>query len=751
MLAGRALTGAQPPTGQPAVDTDAEEILARQLLAARDWRGACHHLEEVLGRLADRPQLWALLGAARHAMGERPGAIEAFSRAAELAPEVPAILNALATVLVEEGSFEAALEAIDRAVLLAPSQARTFFNRGVVLERLTRPEEALADYGRALASDPEFADALLNRAAVLMAMGRFEEAVADSRRLVFLQPRSAQAFFNLAEALLGLGSSEQALAACDRALALDPAHAKARVDRGFALADLGRFAEAQADFDAAESLSPGSLRSYLEAIAPSAESLERHFDPRLVFLYRGHDRLMRCDWSMRRLYVERLTELVRSGAEPDPGWIDLPLAYHCLTVPLPPEVPHRIACTIGDRYAATARASGLRARQALPGGRLRIGYLSPDFREHLNAYLAYPLFRLHERSRFEVLAYSIGPDDGSAIGGLIRNRADRFLDLRAVSDRDAAARIAEDGVNVLVDLGGYTEHCRPGIPALRPAPVQASFLGFPGTMGAGWIDYRITDRLATPGDQHKYWREKLIFLPDTFYLYDRFEQAPAASPSRGEYGLPEEGFVFCCFNNYYKIEPDVFGVWMDILRAVPASVLWLPGRSAAAVGHLRREAAARGVGSERLVFAPLEPRDRYRARFRLADLFLDTPVFNAMTTACDALAAGLPLLTVCGSAFPSRVATSLLHAAGFREGIADSLPAYRERAMRWGRNPDELRSLRKERLGDPLATPLFDTQARVRQLEKAYSEMWHRYESGLAPESFDVMPQPAPAARQAWY
>jgi len=272
-----------------------------------------------------------------------------------------------------------------------------------------------------------------------------------------------------------------------------------------------------------------------------------------------------------------------------------------------------------------------------------------------------------------------------------------------------------------------------------------------GSPAPSWIDYRLTDPLATPAQQEKFWREKLVFLPDTFYIYDRFEHLPDVALSRGEYGLPESGFVFCCFNNYYKIEPEIFAVWMEILKGVPSSVLWLAGRNPAAVGNLRREAEVRGVSGERLVFAPFEARERYRTRFRLADLFLDTPVFNAMTTACDALAAGLPLLTLAGSAFPSRVAASLLNAVHFPDGITDSLDAYRERAVHWGRNPAELRELKKRLLADPLNTPLFDTEGRVRQLEKAYEEMWRRYQAGLAPESFNVVAQPAPAWRSPWH
>jgi protein O-GlcNAc transferase len=733
------------------LELDREVARARELMATQEWSSACIALDQTLLRFPGEWQLWALLGACRHALGERPQAIEAFSRSIQLVPDASAVLNALATVLVEEQRFEEALDAMNRAARLAPADAHTLFNRGLVLERMGRHAAALTDYDGSLSIDARFAPALLNRGAALMALGRFDDAVANNRQLVDLQPASADPWFNLAEALLGGGYSNDALDACDRALALDSQHAKARIDRGLALADLGRFDEARTEFGEAESRSPGSLLAYVNAIAPADPAVERRLDPRLVFLYRGYERLSRCDWSMRDLYIERLVGLVSSAGNADPGYIDLPLAYHSLTVPVPQQVTYRIACAIGDRYASDSDRAGARPQRRVDAGRLRIGYLSADFCEHLNAYLSYPLFRLHDRARFEVFGYSIGPDDGSAIRERIRTSADRFVDLRPMSDLDAVRRIHEDRVDVLVDLGGYTRHCRPGIPAAHPASVQVGYLGFPGTMGASWIDYRLTDRWATPTQQEAFWREKLVFLPDTFYIYDRSEQLPQVVLSRAEYGLPENAFVFCCFNNYYKIEPEIFSLWTEILKAVPSGILWLAGRDAAAVGNLRGAAENRGVSGERLVFAPFEARERYRARFRLADLYLDTPVFNAMTTACDALAVGLPLLTVAGDAFPSRVAASLLTAARFPDGIADSLAAYRERAVRWGRNPAELRALRTRKLADPLNTPLFDTEGRVRQLEQAYQEMCRRVQAGLAPESFNVVARPDPTWRSPWH
>ena len=329
------------------LDLDQELSRVRHLTNEGRWSEACVAAQRALAVFPDQAQLWFFLGSSLHALGKRPPALEAFRKTAELAPACVPALNAMATVLVQDGKLAQALDILDRALALASSDAPTLFNRGVVLEQLGRLPESLSAYDAALAANESFAPAWLNRGAVLSVLGRFEAAVDNNSRLVALQPDSADAWFNLAESLLGLGRSEEGLVACDKAIALDPRHAKAIVERGLALSDLGRFEEAQRAFDTAEAVSPGAVKAYINTIAPADPSLERRFDPRLVFLYRGYDRLMHCDWSMRHLYVRRIIELVRDCADEGSRHIDLPLVYHSLTVPVPQDVPDRIAHIIG--------------------------------------------------------------------------------------------------------------------------------------------------------------------------------------------------------------------------------------------------------------------------------------------------------------------------------------------------------------------------------------------------------------------
>jgi predicted O-linked N-acetylglucosamine transferase (SPINDLY family) len=720
------------------LNSDQAVATVRRFVADKNWSDACENARIGLIDFPDNAQLWFLLGVSRHALGELSTAISALRKAEEIAPGAALILNALATVLVEYGNFAEALQVVDRAILAEPGDASTHFNRGVVLERTGDLESAILAYQVALATEPDNLPTLLNRGAALTVAGRFREAVANNQRLILLAPQSADAYFNLSEALLGQGASEEALKASERAIELDSRHARAHIDRGLALADLGRLPEAKLALEAADNIEPGAVHSYLNAVAPADPSLDRSVNAELFFLYRSYERKLRCDWSFLGRHIEQIEAIAGECDDALLANIDLPLAYQSLTLPLPGEVPYRIASVIGNRYAAAVAEVGRNFTHGRRDGRIRIGYLSADFREHLNAYLCLPLFQHHDRTRFEVTAYSIGPDDKANIRARVAGAADRFVDLREMSDADAAARINDEGTDILVDLGGYTEYCRPGIPAFRAAPVQVSYLGYPGTMGASWIDYRLTDRVATPREQEKFWSEQLVFLPDTFFIYDAADGFPDAGATRADYGLADDAIVYCCFNTYYKIEPGIFAVWMDILKAVPRGVLWFAGRNSEAVENLQREAQMQGVDGKRLIFAPFESRGRYKARFRLADLFLDTAVFNAMTTACDALAAGLPVLTVAGSTFTSRVAASLLSAADFPEGIVDSLEAYRTRAIEWGLHPDRLREVRRTRLAHPLGTRLFDARERVRQLETVYEEMWRRSKAGLAPQSFEV-------------
>jgi protein O-GlcNAc transferase len=714
---------------------------------ARAW------LRPLCGERPSDAQAWLLLGACEHALGDLQAALAAFDTCLRLAPEHLEAMSARGAVLLGLGRDSDALAAYRAALAIRPGDPRLLTNAGVVLQKAGDWQGALEQYEAALRSDPHFVPALMNHGVALARLGRATEALASAERLAAAAPDRAETHFNHAEMLLALDRYEEALAAAARALAIDGAHAGALFHRGLALACLARFEEADEAFGASRVRDPARFAA-LSRSGGMAGLDGTRVDPRAVYLLRLAAQQETCDWRRREELSARLQSLVHEGRR-QAREVEAPdLLYKALGLPVDEQARLALARGIANGVSRRVRALGaLTPHAPLQRSRIRVGYLSPDFREHLNAYLTLPLFRLHDRARFEIYAYSLAADDGSAARARIAQRADRFVDLTSHGALAAAERIEADGIEVLVDLGGYTLGSRPEIVALHPAAVQVSYLGFPATLGADYVDYRIGDNVSTPPEAAAAWTERLIALPGTSYLYDAHLYEAADRPEsvpveRGDYGLPEDAFVFCALHQGYKIEPGIFDVWMDLLRTVPNSVLWLRGQGEALAENLRREARQRDVDGERLIFAPFEERGRYLARYRVGDLFLDTHLFNAMTTACDALLAGLPVITCAGSSFTSRVSASLLTAAGFPELIARDLSAYRRLAIDLAGDRDALAALRTRVERDAPRSALFDAPARVRELEAAYVEMVRRHRAGLAPEPFAVQ---ATRPRYAWF
>jgi predicted O-linked N-acetylglucosamine transferase (SPINDLY family) len=371
--------------------------------------------------------------------------------------------------------------------------------------------------------------------------------------------------------------------------------------------------------------------------------------------------------------------------------------------------------------------------------RIRIAYLSTDFRTHAVASLIVGCFEHHDRRGFETIGVSLQPGDSSELRKRLEAAFDRFIDAREMSDGAVAQILRRLEVDIAVDLNGYTGQIRTGILARRPAPLQVGYLGFAGTMDAPFMDYVLADRIVLPEENQRHYSEKIAYLPHTYMPIDNERRIAESTPTRAEAGLPQRGFVFACLSYAHKIAPEMFAVWMRLLRSVDGSVLWLRSANATAAGNLRREARNRGVSPDRLIFAPPVPReDDYLARLRLADLFLDTLPYNAHATACDALWAGLPLVTCAGRSFHSRVAASLLHAAGLPELVTSSLEGYEETARALATEPVRLAAVRSKLLRHRDTSPLFDTARMARDLEAAYAAMWQRHQSGEPPASFDV-------------
>ncbi len=554
------------------------------------------------------------------------------------------------------------------------------------------PDRAADCLRRALQIDPYFALAANDLGVVLAGQGRLADAGDCFRRAVRIDPDYPEAHNNLGNVCQMTGAVEESIGCYRKAVELRPDYAEAFRNLGSALRRCGQLTESLAAFETAVSLNP----LFAEAIAQVV------LQARQICAWDGLERL-----------EARLIDIVEKGSASVNPFLML-----CLeSTPA-----QQLRCA--RRWAADHMPEPAPAPRRVPGkARITLGYLSADYQEHATAQLIGELFSLHDRNRFRVIGYSYGRDDGSAARRRLAQSLDAFVDLETASFAEAARRIREDGVDILVDLKGYTQDARPQILALRPAPVQVNYLGYPGTMGIEAVDYILVDSFVVPPSQQPFFSEKLVHLPDCYQVNDRTRRIAPRTPTRAECGLPESAFVYCCFSVSHKITPPVFEVWMRLLAAVEGSVLWLLETNPLAAANLRREAEARGVRPERLVFAPKLPNPEHLARFAVADLFLDTLPYNAHTLASDALWGGCPMVTCAGETFASRVAGSLLRTIGRPDLVTESLGEYEALALRLARQPEELRRIREEMAEQRLKSPLFDSRRFARNLEAAYEAM----------------------------
>jgi predicted O-linked N-acetylglucosamine transferase (SPINDLY family) len=694
-----------------------EEALAH--LRANRPQAAVALLESLLRQQPADARGWFLLGACRHALNDLPAAAGAFSRSLSLNPANAEAHVAYVSVLRAAGDAHGALAASQKALQRLPNDARLLYAMALCFEDLGKDDQALAHYDTALGIAPAFDDALHNRGLLLTRAGRFEEAEANQRRYVAAHPSAARAHSSLVDTLLALGRFTQALEVLDTLDSLRPQDASARIRRGVALASLRRFVEAKEVIAAACARDAPAVSAYLERLAPGSGT-ESMLCAENIYLWHGWKALGQCDWSDWEGYVDVMRRIARS---PDTR---IEPAVSFMATHLPLSGAERLAIAKSIASAIELRVSPMTPPGQRRRSRIRVGILAADFAESLKPYLLLPFVELIDRDRFELFAYSVTRDDGSAIRATLRSAVAGFRELHGLSDLDAALAIRADDVDILLDITGHKTDGRFAIVAQRPARLQTSYRGFSCSLGSSRVDYVIVDRIVGPDAAE--WTESRVYLPYTYHLYDFRATAPSLPAARRDYGLPEGAFVYCVFHKPEKLTPDVFELWMEILSCVPRSVLWFGPLPASAARNLRAQAAARGIDPERLHFAPFEPRSdpRYLARHRLGDLMLDALHHNAIVTACDALAAALPVLTLRGSAMASRAGESLARAAGLPELVAPDRDAYVARAVQLASDPQKLDDYRR-RLAARTG-PLFDTATRVRELEAALLQMWRQYE-----------------------
>jgi protein O-GlcNAc transferase len=686
--------------------------------------------------------------------GKPDDAAACYQRALRLRPGYAEARNNLGNVFKGQGKLDQAAACYQQALELKPGIAEVYNNLGDVLLAQGKPDEALASYQRALQLNPGYAEAHNNLGIVLKEQGKLDEAAECYQRALELKPDYAIAHYNLGLVYHGRGGLDEAAACYRQALKRHPAYAEAHNNLGTALMDQGNLHEAVACFRRALELKPDLAEAHSnlgaavheqgkphEAVACFRRALELKPSYIAALVSLVHELQHICCWDDLRVLSKRVTEAVDRDSEVELASPVAPFSF--LALPLETTAEQQRKCAqkwVTGRLKAKGELGCDRARNrtAAPKAKMIIGYLSADFCSHAVAYLIAELIEKHDRSRFAIHGYSYGPDDGSAMRGRLVRAFDRFVDVRNLSHLQAAERIAADEVQILVDLTGYTKNARTQILAPRPAPIQVNYLGYPGTMGASFIDYILVDDYIVPSDRQPYFTEKLVHLPGCYQVNDSQRAIASVTPSRAACGLPDAGFVFCSFNNNYKFTPEMFSVWMELLKEVPGSVLWLLEGNRFAPANLCREAKRRGVAAERLVFAPRKPLAEHLARHRLADLFLDTFPVNAHTTASDALWVGCPVLTLAGETFASRVAASLLRAVGLPELITTSLADYQDAALRLARNADLLAELRERLEASRKESHVFNADWFARNLEKAYSTMWATYASEEAPRAFTV-------------
>ena len=644
-----------------------------------------------------------LLGYLAYQNGRYESAVSLISKAIEINSKFAGAFSNLGLALQALKRFDEALFYYDKAIALKSDFAEAHNNRGNALKDLKRYDEAMRAYDKAIALRPNFAEFYSNLGVVLAELKRFSEAISCYKKSIAISANYAQAYQNCGNALKAINQFEEALLFHDKAIAIQPDSPMVHHARGDVLVHLNRLEEA--------------LISYRKVIA--LQSDYEFISGRHLLI-----KMLICDWQdLEKNLAKYAADILASKK--------VTLPFPALALLDSPDV-HKQAATIWANTAyPESHQLGPIAKRA-KREKIRIGYYSADFHNHATSYLMAELFETHDRTAFELFGFSFGPNKTDEMRDRVSGAFDQFIDVSNKSDVEIARYSRQLGIDIAVDLKGFTTDSRMGIFAERCAPIQVSYLGYPGTTGTAYIDYIIADEVVIPPDSLAYYSEKVVYLPHSYQVNDSKRRISSRIFTREEMALPEKGFVFCCFNNTYKILPATFNAWMRILAAVEESVLWLLEDNPLATQRLQKEAESRGIDSRRLIFAKRMPLEEHLARHKLADLFIDTLPYNAHTTASDALWAGLPVLTCAGKSFAGRVSASLLSAVRLPELITETLEEYEAKAIKLALNAEVLLNLRHKLEANRLEAPLFDVKLFTKHIESAFRAMYLRYHGGLS-------------------
>jgi protein O-GlcNAc transferase len=671
-------------------------------------------------------------------------ATKLFKKCLTIENKFPEAHNSLSACLIKIKDITAALSHANLAIELKPDYAEAWSNRGTALNDLKRFEEALTNLERAVELKADYAEAWSNRGVALNHLKRHEEALKSFDRAIELKPYLAEAWSNRGTALNALKRHEEALTNFDRAVELKADYAEAWSNRGAVLNDLKHYEAALASYDQAIELKPdhadahsnrGGVLNVLKRHEDSATSYFRANSLRELkkfdFGQAHHQMMLSCNWTDYDAHIETLNQGIEKGeflAEPfgyqGIGESEL-LLKKCSEI----YCNHLFPANQGSFYFNRSRRS-----------RIKIGYLCGEFRSQATSHLMTGVWEHHDSKKFELFGLDNGWNDDSDYRRRINRAFSNFFDISGLSDFNVAKFVSDKEIDILINLNGYFGRSRTGVFALKPAPISINYLGFPGTIGAAYIDYLIADEIVIPRESIEFYSEKIIYLPFSYQANDDKKEISPQVFRRTDFGLPENNFIFCCFNNNYKITPKIFSIWMEVLKSVSASCLWIIGDNDVAKKNLITETVKHGIDPSRLIFSDRIKVSEHIGRHRLADLFLDTLPYNAHTTASDALWAGLPLLTLKGDTFPGRVGASLLNTIGLPELITYSLKEYRDVAIDLAHNPDKLTAIKIKLAENRLTTPLFNTKLFTNYLENAYQAAYDRYHAGLAPDHIVINP-----------
>jgi predicted O-linked N-acetylglucosamine transferase (SPINDLY family) len=717
---------------------------AFQIHMRGDLESAAEYYREILTKHPNHAETLHHLGLAKLQRGEIKEAINWIRRSVEVNDKQSNVLSNLGYCLNLIGNHEEALSVCDKSISLNAKNDGAWTNLGNAQKELRLTVKAQQSYEKALELQPNNPRYFYNLANALYDLKSFDEAKSLFEKTIALEPRIAEAHNNLAACLIKLKKFCEALPRTIAAIELKPDYAEAWSNRGNALNDLKRHEEALASYDRSIELKPDYAEAWSNR-GNTLNNLKRHEEAAKCFLRayelseipdfhlgRCHYQMMlTCDWTDYDLFKKKIDSGIKKGkhyAEPF-GFQGIADSEQLL------KICAELFCQKNYPTETPIKPRIRNSRQ-----KIRIGYLCGEFRNQATSHLMTGVWESHNPSRYEIFAFDNGWDDGSEYRTRIKSAIPNFFDISRIPDRKVAELISEKNIDILINLNGYFGHARQGVFAAKPSPIAVNYLGFPGTIGADYIDYLIADQICIPESSKDHYAEKIVYLPFSYQANDNLRKASTKPITRSEFGLPKNVFVFCCFNNNYKVTPRTFQIWIEILSEVEHSCLWLLEDNLSAKTNLRNETSRRGIDPNRLIFAKRLESSEHINRHRLADLFLDTLPYNAHTTASDALWAGLPVLTLKGNTFPGRVGASLLTALNLPELITNSAGEYKNVAISLAKSPEKLASVKEKLAQNKLSTSLFDTSRFTRNLESAYEAMYERYRAKLPPDHIHIQP-----------